>query len=232
MKGLPIGRGLVWDEPDSRRLLVMAAVLGLVPLLALGLVAAGVLAPSTYVGWVLIPVVGLAACLVTFAQRHFPAVFRRMAIGVLAGLGGVLAYDGLFLYGVQAGLFPAMHPVWAGLVPDDLAATLGGYFGHWFGTGALWGMAYALVAGRARWYYGPAYGAIVWGLVALFATRLPGGHLILPGTSFGMLAVLLAGHLVYGAVLGAVNQAAQPDERLGGKIIFLRDHKPRVKSRR
>ena len=40
----------------------------------------------------------------------------------------------------------------------------------------------------------------------------------------GRASLLLVGHLAFGAVLGAVNQALQPVQPVNAKIVFLRDY--------
>jgi uncharacterized membrane protein SpoIIM required for sporulation len=105
-------------------------------------------------------------------------------------------------------------------------------FLRWVVLGALWGLTYALVAGKAHWTWGVLYGLGMGGLALLGTWFAPHGLLLLPSLTLTGVAGWLAGAALYGAVLGALNEALQPDVHHGGKIIFLRDYQARVGQRK
>jgi hypothetical protein len=228
LPGLPIGRGEVWREPWSRTLLLALACTGLLPLAGLVTVAAGWIAPPSYVGGAVLPAIALVSAglaIAAFRQRH---LLVRAAVGMLAGWLGVLAFDALvvLLQTFGPGRGPAI--VWAGieLAPGAKAldVVLPAYAHHWLATGAFWGMTYALVAGRAHWGWGVVYGAALWATVVGVALGLPHGTAVVTALDLGRASLLLVGHVAFGAVLGAVNQVLQPEPPLNAKIVFLRDY--------
>lgn len=228
LPGLPIGRGEVWRHPGARALLLALAAFGLLPLAGLATVAVGAVAPTSYVTGAVLPAIALVSgglAIAACRQRH---LLVRAGVGMAAGWLGVLAYDALIalLQAVGPGRGPAL--LWAGLELPPGTASLGivlpAYAHHWLATGALWGMTYALVAGKAHWAWGVVYGAALWVTVLAMALLLPHGTAVVASLGFGRAALLLAGHLTFGAVLGALNMALQPVPPLNGKIVFLRDY--------
>ncbi len=228
LPGLPIGRGEVWRQPAARTLLLALAAFGLLPLAGLATVAAGVVSPANYVAGAVLPAIALVTggfAIAAFRQHH---LLVRAAVGMTAGWLGVLSYDALIalLQAIGPGHGPAL--VWAGveLPPGThaLDVLLPTYAHHWLATGALWGMTYALVAGKAHWGWGLVYGAALWVTVLAMALVLPLGSAVIAALDFGRAALLLAGHLTFGAVLGAANMVLQPLPPLNAKIVFLRDY--------
>lgn len=228
LPGLPIGRGEVWRQPGARALLLGLAVCGLLPLAGLASVAAGAIAPASYVAGAVLPAIAFVSAGLAFAalrQRH---LLVRAAVGMTAGWLGVLGYDVLIalLQAFGPGRGPSL--VWAGVELPPGAHALGtvlpAYAHHWLATGALWGMAYALVAGKAHWAWGVVYGAALWTTVLAMSLLLPQGAAVVGSLDFGRACLLLTGHLAFGAILGAVNQAIQPVAPVNAKIVFLRDY--------
>lgn len=228
LPGLPIGRGEVWRQPAARALLLGLAACGLLPLAGLATVSAGVVAPASYVTGAVLPAIAMVSAgfaLAALRQRH---LLVRAAVGLTAGWFGVLTYDALIalLQAFGPGRGPAL--VWAGieLAPGHgtLGTALPAYAHHWLATGALWGMAYALVAGKAHWAWGMVYGAALWVTVLAMALVLPQGSAVVAAVDGGRASLLLVGHLMFGAVLGFVNMKVQPEQPLNAKIVFLRDY--------
>lgn len=228
MRGLPLGQGEVWHDPDQRKLLIGIAILAFLPFLGLLLVGTGLFPLRWYFGWVAAPTLLLIAIGAYHARGRYRMLSRRIAVGLAAGWLGAITYDVLF--GFWTLFTHAGHPVWTGFVPDVLPGWVG-YFNHWLATAALWGLAYGLVAGKARWYYGLAFSLGLWAVVSVVALVLPEPWVLLPSRSLATFGWLLAAHLVYGAVLGGFNEALSPDARRSAKIIFLRDYQARVKER-
>jgi hypothetical protein len=143
---------------------------------------------------------------------------RRVRIGAGAGLLGTVAYD-LTRYGVVALWSLSFQPfhvftVFGELfVGPDHAATVLVLVGlaYHLANGTFFGVAYALVVRRPSWWSGALWGI---GLELVMATLYPSWLRIQALGEF--LEVSAAGHLVYGAVLGALAHRwlrADPNER-------------------
>lgn len=228
LPGLPIGRGEVWRQPEARTLMLGLAACGLLPLAGLATVAAGVVAPNSYVGGAVLPAIALLAAGLAFAAMRQRHLLVRAAVGMTAGWLGVLGYDALvaLLQAFGPGRGPSL--VWAGveLPPGThaLGVVLPAYAHHWLATGAFWGMTYALVAGKAHWAWGMVWGAALWATVLGMSLLLPQGTAVVAALDLGRASLLLVGHLAFGAILGAVNQGMQPAAPVNAKIVFLRDY--------
>jgi hypothetical protein len=133
------------------------------------------------------------------------AAFRRMRIGILAGIPAVLAYDAV-RYGVVAvasltfapfHVFALFGHAFVGDAPEPLATLVG--LAYHITNGVGFAVAFALAVPRPSWRKG-----IVWALLleACMLALYPGWlGLSLAGE---LLPVSLAGHLAYGGVLGEV----------------------------
>lgn len=226
--GLPIGVGEVWHEPRSRAVLLGLAAVGLVPFAGLGAVAAGWVQPAGYVSGAVLPAIALLALGLLWVWRRERHLLDRAAVGMLAGWLGTLAYDALIVTLQTFGPGRGPSLVWPGvqLAPGvqafDLVAPA--FALHWLGLGALWGMTYALFAGRAHWAWGLVFGVALWTTGLAMAAFLPNGAIVVPALDAGRAALLLAGHLLFGAMLGGVNQLLQPAPPFNAKIVFLRDY--------
>lgn len=228
MRGLPVGQGEVWHDDEQRRLLIGLAAAAFLPLLGLVLMGSGIFSLAWYYGWVVAPTLGLVAVGAAYARKRHRQLFRRIGVGLGAGVFGVLAYD--VAHALWVSVYGGAYPVWAGFVPEAVPAWAA-FFNHWVVAGALWGMAYTLLAGKARWYYGVAYGIGLWALVGLVALVAPQPGMLLSAVSWDAFASLLVGHMIFGTVLGLLSDALVPDARRSAKIIFLRDYQSRVKER-
>lgn len=86
--------------------------------------------------------------------------------------------------------------------PSESALIIGiGY--HYLLNGAAWGAAYALLAGKAKWWYGLFFGMAVWSVFMVspvfYALELPRNAI-----RYGPFAItlMLIGHLFYGGTVG------------------------------
>jgi len=224
VKGLPIGQGEVWHDRPQRWLALSLAVAALLPLLAWPLAGAGVLSPDRFGATVELPLLGLVAAIALFAVLRRRALAVRVGIGLVVGLVGASCYDLILLLGRQVA--PGLALPLAG---SD-ATSWGVNVHHLLGTAAVWALAYAVIAGKARWYYGVAYAMLLWVAIALMATVLPAGTAILPATPL-VLGALFGAHVLYGLAIGGLNELLQPEARGQGKIIFLRDYQQKVRQR-
>lgn len=229
MRGLPIGEGEVWQDSTMRLALLVLTAAAFLPLVALFGPAFGLVSVKSYEVTLVLPVLALVVVIGVVAARRHPPLFRRMLAGLWAGVLGVVVYDLLYMLAAAGGYTPSLVPLWTGVGGGE--SLLGSLFHHWVTFGALWGMAYGLVAGKARWTYGALFGLAMWANVATFALFVPFGGPFVPGATATAMAIMLLGFCLFGAVLGLVNQRLQPEERPRGKIIFLRDYQ-RVRNRK
>jgi hypothetical protein len=236
MRGLPIGHGEVWHDPEQRRMLIGMAAIAVVPFLALALPGWAWMSVDTYFSWVVAPLLGLLAALTAFSWQRYPAVFKRAVIGLAAGLLGALAYDTVRIMGEGFGWFSAGTALGlqgtTGAPAVEWQAMAETTFVRWIVFGALWGMAYGLIAGKAHWAYGLATGLALGVLTLAAAFLAPLGAAVLPPLTLMGVAGWIVGMGLFGAVMGALNEVLQPDSRHGAKIIFLRDYQTRVHSRK
>jgi hypothetical protein len=163
-----------------------------------------------------------AGAWILVARRLPPATRRMLArrarVGAGAGLLGTVAYD-LTRYGLVAlwslsfqpfHVFTVFGELFVG--PDHAAGVLVlvGLAYH-LANGTFFGVAYTLAVRRPSWWSGALWGI---GLELIMATLYPSWLRIQALGEF--LEVSAAGHLVYGAVLGAVAHRwlrAAPTER-------------------
>lgn len=233
MRMLSIGEGEVWHDPAQRRLLLGLAALAFVPFVGLLLPASGLVTHSVYHAVLALPVLTLVAAAIGFSYRRYPQLFRRIMVGLATGVLAVLAYDALYLAGMALGWLHQGHPTWSGFGAESGFWSLAkAYFYQGVLTGALWGMAYGLFFGQVRWTFGLLFGVALWSAAVTFALFVPFGGPFVPGMTAGASLALLAAYVVYGTVLGALNERWQRDLRSNGKIIFLREYQARVSSRK
>jgi hypothetical protein len=191
----------------SRLVLLVA---GCAPLAALGLAVGGALPLRWGVGLLVVPAAG-AAVLVGLRE---PIWARRALLGLAAGVVATAVYDVWRLGLVAAGMWTDPIPlIGALLLADDSGAAGPGTpeagAGSWWVAGYLWryladggglGVAYLALPWR-----GPRSGMLFGGLVAagvlVLLALAPQAQGFLPLEPVAA-AATLAGHLIYGAVLG------------------------------
>jgi hypothetical protein len=140
-------------------------------------------------------------CVVATGMRN-PLWGRRALVGWLAGILATIIYDGLRLALVQVGIWGDPIPTIGRLALNDPHANwVWGYLWRFMGNGGGMGMAFAMLPWRGV-RTGIAYGTMICsGLFALlyFAPQAQTHFFPLtPVTAVGA----MAGHWVYGAVLG------------------------------
>lgn len=230
VKGLPIGQGELWHDPLLRALTFTLAWMAIAPAVGWALPALGQLSADQYQAWVEPPLLGFLAATCIFGAMRSRVLASRICVGIVVGLVGGLAYD--MALAIARTLAPGVQFPLAGsgITGGVLDGAWAAHAAHWLGAAVAWTLAYAVVAGKARWYYGLAWSGLIWALVAAMTVLLPQGSQVCAPTSVA-LGALLGVHLAFGAVLGALNELLQPETRGQGKIIFLRDYMARVKER-
>jgi hypothetical protein len=150
--------------------------------------------------------VAIAAISVVLRRQEQALFLSRLRVGALAGALATAGYDGTRLLLEQLGLAPgrsfmAIPLFGTGLTgrpaTDALAVTAGWAFHLTNGIG--FATAYALVAGGRAWYLAIAFAMF---LEVMMVSLYPGWLRVPLTTEF--LSLSVAGHFVYGTILGLV----------------------------
>jgi len=119
------------------------------------------------VRWVLLPSILLLAAVWSLAwKRGYERVANRIWTGVWVGAAATATLDLFRLPSFMLGLLPGNLPRMFGVLildtmaagPTPLSDVIGGLYHYW--VSACFGLAYALLAGRTRWW-----GGLIWGLI-------------------------------------------------------------------
>ena len=119
------------------------------------------------VRWVLLPSILLLAAVWSLAwKRGYERVANRIWTGVWVGAAATATLDLFRLPSFMLGLLPGNLPYMFGVLildtmaagPTPLSDVIGGLYHYW--VSACFGLAYALLAGRTRWW-----GGLIWGLI-------------------------------------------------------------------
>lgn len=207
-----------------------AAVLCLVP--TIGFLVAWHMAVElpTWTRWATLPALFALAGVEYYLVSRHPALFNRLATGLVGGLAAVAALDVVRLpfawlmkgapdWVPLIGQYLAREPI--GIMPSTTALALG-YGYHYLLVGALLGATYSLTLGRGRWYWAMLIG----GVCGLGFMALPQARLLAVATGFDPVfagGVWLGAFLVAGAVLGAVVQALGRTTTNALYVVFLRE---------
>ncbi len=234
-----------WDRPPPAT--PPSASLGEVVLTALALVPAVVgpnvlvvaLTPGmpgmpVLVRWALLPSVVLLAVVWALARtRGHDRLTNRIWTGVWVGAAATAALDLFRLQSFLLGLLPGNMPRMFGVLildtmaigPTPTSDVVGGLYHYW--VSACFGLTYALIVGRTRWW-----GGLIWGLIievgmmttppmvvamdtGYFGLRL--GHGLLNGVFIGSLIP----HISYGVALGLLLERYVRHQ--GTVVALLRD---------
>lgn len=159
--------------------------------------------------FVFVPGLIALTAVTVMARRSEQTLFLvRLRRGAAAGLGATLAYD-LCRWAIEVtditstNSFIAIRVFGTGLTdagPTTALATSAGWLFH-FTNGVGFAIAFLFVAAGRHWLWAVAYALV---LEAFMVGLYPGWLDITVGSEF--LSVSIAGHLAYGAVLGAVAQ--------------------------
>ncbi|HEY6796914.1 MAG TPA: hypothetical protein VI248_19765 [Kineosporiaceae bacterium] len=185
-------------------------VAGALPVLSIPLHIAGVLPIGASARDLVLPFT-VAALVIAL---HGSLEGRWAAHGFLYGLAAVTAYDTMRLPLVFSGIWPDFIPRLGGWIDGRGGSNIvAGYAWRYLGDGGGIGLAFFTACGLIGvWQYpwlsrrpiqlGIAYGVFIWsGLLATVALTSRGAKMLFPltPTSIGL---SLAGHLIYGGVLG------------------------------
>ncbi|MFE7777712.1 DUF6789 family protein [Streptomyces sp. NPDC057445] len=172
---------------------------------ALLLYAAGVFGMPYSVSFLTAPGVVLLVSMAAWARRSRRALLlNRIIVGTVAGLLATAAYDiGRWVIVMLSGVaFDPFGPIVSfgvlitGQPPTSPSAIAAGWAYH-LSNGLTFGIAYALIAGPARWWWG-----VAWGMMLEFATLAVYPVLFSIPAYEPFLYISLVGHFLYGAGLG------------------------------
>jgi len=183
----------------SLRLRVVFLVLGFTAIGPLALAYAEILPLPVGGRFILLP----AATTVLAIGLRNTAWGRRALVGYVSGFVATGIYDILRLSLTKAGLFPGDPIPGIGrlLLNDPDASWIWGYAWRFLGNGAGMGMAFAMLPWRG-WKFGIVYGAAICsGLFVVLAVFPPAQEHFFP-LELGVGIGAMAGHWVYGGVLG------------------------------
>lgn len=186
-------------------LLVIALAAAASSIAALLLHTLGWVAMPYAISYVTLPGMVLLLCVLVWAKVvNRRLLLNRLLVGTVGGGLGLIAYDvGRWL--IQA-LFPldfdAFLPIlsFGSLITGDPVTSVNAAIAGWayhISNGWTFALVYALIVGPARWWYG-----LIWG------GMLEGGMLLVYPVLFTQinyppfLIVSIAGHALYGSVLG------------------------------
>lgn len=168
----------------------------------------------------------LALVWVLGAWSRHDRLTNRIWVGIWAGAAATGVLDAIRLTGFHLGQMPGNMPRMFGVLILDrmaLGPSLGsdvlGYAYHYW-VGACFGLAYALVCGRFRWW-----GGLVWGLIIEIGMMVTPPMVVAMDTGYfgvkfgpGLLVTSLTAHVAFGIVLGLL---AERYVRHKGTVITL-----------
>ncbi len=175
-----------------------------------------------YVPFVLIPALVILAGITWYSHSRNPDLFRRIVVGLFAGVVATVALDFFRQMGVINGWLAGDTPTMFGKMAtgsSNVAVYYStGYVIHLL-NGANFGLVYAFVWGRRKSYQSAIFWATIWALVIeLGMMTLPPIAPMLGafGVRFAwpqLFLLTLVAHLAFGLVLGLTTQyLLKPDD--------------------
>jgi hypothetical protein len=167
------------------------------------------------VKWALIPSIILLGIVWALAARlGLSRLTNRIWTGVWVGFSATAALDMFRLISFSLGFLPGNLPRMFGVLilgtmaqgPTPLSDVVGGFYHYW--VSASFGLAYALLVGRSRWW-----GGLIWGLVIEIGMMTTPPMVVAMGTGYfglnlgkgllnGVFLGSLVPHISYGIALG------------------------------
>ena len=193
----------VWEDARIR---LIFSMLGFTPIAALALSITEIL--PLHVGAPIL--LGAAVSIgIGLASAH-TAYVRQVGFGLLSGLVAVLKYDCTRLPFVLLGDWPDFIPEIGNWLFNNSGTHWSvGYLWRYLGNGAGMGMAFSITVPITRRWIDPRLSGLVFGLIVwtgLLTTLFvaPAGQEKLFFVTPATLLLSLTGHIVFGAILGAI----------------------------
>lgn len=193
------------DHREQRDLLLRGSgfLCASTSILALLLHMYGVVSMSIFMVYGFLPGMGMLAFLSLLARSYDRFLFwHRLVTGLWTGFLATIVYDVYRVPYVLMGMpifnvFSVFGSMITGQPPDTSVSDVVGWAYH-FSNGVTIGIMYALVAGRAWWFY-----AVIWGLLletAMVSSPYPLAFGI--PVDFAFVTVSMTAHIAYGTALG------------------------------
>ncbi len=161
--------------------------------------------------WALIPSLVLLVLVgITAKSLEMTRLTNRIWTGLWVGAATTAVLDTIRLTGFQMGLMPGNMPRMFGVLlldqmavgPSTFSDSVGYLYHYW--VGACFGLTYALVVGKSRWW-----GGLIWGLIIELGMMTTPPMVVAMDTGYfglkqgyGILMVSLTAHIAYGVMLG------------------------------
>jgi hypothetical protein len=176
---------------------------------ALLLQVAGIIRMPYTLSFATAPGIIFLLCVQIWAGRaRRPLIVNRLRVGFVAGLIGLLAYNGTrWVIGMLLSTSPFYSIfIFGNLITakpgESMAAAVAGWLYH-ISNGVTFGIIYTLIAGPAHWWFGLAWGAV---LELAMLIIYPASTILQPRALAPFVIVSLASHALFGAVIGMVAQ--------------------------
>ncbi|MEX0999034.1 MAG: hypothetical protein WD000_03625 [Thermodesulfobacteriota bacterium] len=171
---------------------------------------AGYAKMSALAGYFLLPSVGILFIALLAGKALGEAGFvNRVIAGLVSGILATIALEVVREFGFQMGWMPGSLPKLLGVLITDrflegpsLYSNLAGWAYH-FWNGACFGMVYAVIFGKTRWWYATIYGVFI-GIVFMVSPSVTALGIGYFGLQFGWgfpITVTIA-HIAFGTALG------------------------------
>lgn len=184
-----------------------------------------------YLPIVYIPALLILVGLIMYSRTNHPDLFRRIVIGMAAGMVATVALDFFRQMGVINGWLPGDTPVMFGKAATGSRAFevyyTAGNFIH-FMNGANFGLFFTFIWGRQNSYRHSVAWAVLWMLIVELGmmTGPPMAPIVgLFGTNFAwpqFFMLTLIAHVAFGIVLGLLVHLWLKEEDHGNILIFLK----------
>lgn len=184
-----------------------------------------------YIPFVFIPALLILVGLILHSRKNYPDLFRRIVIGMGAGMLATMALDFFREMGVINGWLPGDSPVMFGKAATGSRSFLtfytAGYFIH-FMNGANFGLFFTFIWGRQKSYQRAVAWAVLWLLIVELGmmTGPPMAPIVgLFGVNYAwpqFFLLTLTAHVTFGVVLGLLTQLWLKPVDQGGLVKFLK----------
>lgn len=194
---------------NERTLGVIAILTSLTAILTLLIGSMMIVPMPVFAKNILIPSMVILGFVTIMAFRCCSQLGKAIITGALAGFVATIGLDIVRLSGVSMGAMPNLPPMFGsmltGLPPETSTSVTVGYIYH-FLNGITFGIIYAVIFGRIKWFVGVGYGLFVeLGMMISPPMVMMAGFFGLK-MGYSILVVSLIAHIVFGAVLGLLVQ--------------------------
>ncbi|MEX0802526.1 MAG: hypothetical protein WD688_04315 [Candidatus Binatia bacterium] len=189
-----------------------------------------------YIPYVLVPAIIILGVIWGYASANYPRLSNRIDAGLAAGFIASLGLDVFRLIGVALGAFPGDMPTMfgktiTGQMEIGPGVLLAGYTYHLLLNGTTFGMMYTLLAGKAHWLWGLAWGLFFeLGMMVLPPVPMMAGPFGIHGFWPSLFIASLIAHVVFGVILGLLAQRWVRDR--GTMFSLLTERSPSAVRRR